>query len=126
MGGPFFLQATEPQKLPKKDIRVILHALTAGHLVTKCVTQLLLSEFHFFVSAKNAKTLPGQGSSYYIEIANLPLVGPMVGDIITRPLAKKIFHDMLSEPVPTATDDDRQRGASAKGQVIRRLVRLRG
>jgi hypothetical protein len=25
MGGPLFLQATEPQKLPKKEIRVILH-----------------------------------------------------------------------------------------------------
>jgi hypothetical protein len=65
MGGPFFLQVTEPQKLPKKDNRVILHALTAGHLGTKPVTRLLLSEFHFFASAKNAKTLPGQGGGHY-------------------------------------------------------------
>jgi hypothetical protein len=65
MGGPFFLQATEPQKVPKKDIRVILHALTAGHLVTKPVTRLLLSEFHFFASAKNAKTLPGLDGGHY-------------------------------------------------------------
>jgi hypothetical protein len=67
MGGPFFLQATEPQKLPKKDIRVILHALTAGHSVTKPVTWLLLSEFHFFASAKNAKTLPGLDGGHYMQ-----------------------------------------------------------
>jgi hypothetical protein len=70
----FFLQATESQKLPKKDIRVILHALTAGHLVTKPVTRLLLSEFHFFVSAKNAKMLPGQGGGHYSTMYHTPML----------------------------------------------------
>jgi hypothetical protein len=69
MGSPFFLQATEPQKLPKKDIRVILYALTTGHLVTKPATWLLLSEFHFFASAKNAKMLPRlDGGHYSLEL----------------------------------------------------------
>jgi hypothetical protein len=52
------LQATEPQKLPKKDIRVILHALTAGHLVTKPVTRLLLSEFHFLPVPRMPRRYP--------------------------------------------------------------------